>query len=189
MIQFTYAFILLTFDNEADAMNLFYTLIETPIGQVVACEAFDKLCAVEFVDDDLLEILALLATQTQLKPKEEATAVLVQTQQELAEYFNKTRQKFTIPLLMLGTPFQQSVWNVLLTIPYGRTISYKEESIQLGNEKAIRAVSSANGRNKISIIVPCHRVIGSDGSLTGYAGGLHRKQYLLNLESEQALLI
>lgn len=170
-------------------MNLYYAVIDTPIGQVVACDAFGKLCALEFVDDALSEVVESVGKVAKLTPKAEETAVLAQTRKELAEYFNKERKAFTMELLMLGTEFQQSVWDVLLTIPYGRTISYKEESIQLGNEKAIRAVSSANGKNKIGIIVPCHRVIGSDGSLTGYAGGLHRKQYLLNLESEQALLI
>lgn len=170
-------------------MNLYYALIDTPIGQVVACDAFGKLCALEFVDDALSEVVESVGKAAKLKPKAKETAVLAQTRKELTEYFNKERKEFTMELLMLGTEFQQSVWNVLLTIPYGRTISYKDESIQLGNEKAIRAVSSANGKNKIGIIVPCHRVIGSDGSLTGYAGGLHRKQYLLNLESDQDLLI
>lgn len=170
-------------------MNFYYTLIDTPIGQVVACDTFGKLCAVEFVDDALEDVLASVEKATKLKPKEENTPVLQQTAQELKEYFNKERQDFTIELVMLGTPFQQKVWEILLTIPHGTTMSYKEESIQYGNEKAIRAVSSANGRNRIAIIVPCHRVIGSDGSLTGYAGGLHRKQYLLNLESDQELLV
>lgn len=170
-------------------MNLYYALIDTPIGQVIVCDAFGKLCALEFVDDALSEVVESVGKAAKLKPKAEETAVLAQTRKELTEYFNKERKEFTMELLMLGTEFQQSVWNVLLTIPYGRTISYKDESIQLGNEKAIRAVSSANGKNKIGIIVPCHRVIGSDGSLTGYAGGLHRKQYLLNLESDQDLLI
>lgn len=170
-------------------MNLYYALIETPIGQMVACEAFGKICALEFVDDELSVILAPIEKASKLVSKDKETDLLIQTKKELVEYFNKQRKTFTIPLLMIGTPFQQSVWEVLLTIPYGRTLSYKEESIQLGNQKAIRAVSSANGKNRIAIIVPCHRVIGSDGSLTGYAGGLHRKQYLLNLESNQNLLI
>ncbi len=170
-------------------MNLYYALIDTPIGQVVACDAFGKLCALEFVDDALLDILKSVGKAAKLQPKAEETAILAQTRKELGEYFEKERQEFTMDLLMLGTEFQQSVWHVLQTIPYGQTISYKEESIQLGNEKAIRAVASANGRNKIGIIVPCHRVIGSNGSLTGYAGGLYRKQYLLNLERNQDLLI
>lgn len=170
-------------------MNLCYTLIDTPIGQMVACDAFGKLCALEFTDDSLMEIINNIGEVAKLKPKEEETPVLSQTRKELTEYFSKERREFTMALLLMGTPFQESVWSFLQTIPYGRTMSYKEESIQLGNEKAIRAVSSANGKNRISIIIPCHRVIGSDGSLTGYAGGLHRKQFLLNLESEQDLLI
>lgn len=170
-------------------MNLYYVLIETPIGQMVACETSEKLCALEFVDDDLNNALQSIEKALKLSGQEKNTDLLKQTAKEIGEYFNKERHNFTVPLLMIGTPFQQAVWNVLLTIPYSRTMSYKEESIRLGNEKAIRAVSSANGKNRIAIIVPCHRVIGSDGSLTGYAGGLHRKQYLLNLESEQGLLI
>lgn len=169
-------------------MYLNYSVFDTPIGQMIACDAFGKLCALEFIEDDYQLFLDELSKITKLKAQRMKTDVLVQTEQEVTEYFNKERTEFSVGLLMMGTPFQESVWRILLTIPYGRTISYKEESIQLGNEKAIRAVSNANGRNRISIIVPCHRVIGSDGSLTGYAGGLHRKQYLLNLESQQELL-
>ena len=89
---------------------------------------------------------------------------------------------FATPLETIGTAFQQQVWNALLTIPYGETRSYKEQAQQLGNPKAVRAVAAANGQNKVSILIPCHRVIGSDGKLTGYAGGLNRKQSLLALE-------
>ena len=89
---------------------------------------------------------------------------------------------------MVGTPFQQRVWQTLLQIPYGETISYKQQAERLGSLKAVRAVAAANGQNKISIIVPCHRVIGSNGSLTGYAGGLNRKQALLQLENPQNTL-
>lgn len=170
-------------------MHLSYLLLETPLGQMVACEAFGKLCALEFVEDDVMNIVLPISKLLKLSPQEQSSDVLMQTQQELTEYFANQRKIFTVELLMIGTPFQKSVWEILLTIPYGRTLTYKEESIQYGNEKAIRAVSSANGKNKIAIIVPCHRVIGSDGSLVGYAGGLHRKQYLLNLESHQDLLI
>lgn len=170
-------------------MHLSYLLLETPLGQMVACEAFGKLCALEFVEDDVMNIVLPISKLLKLSPQEQSSDVLMQTQQELMEYFANQRKIFTVELLMIGTPFQKNVWEILLTIPYGRTLTYKEESIQYGNEKAIRAVSSANGKNKIAIIVPCHRVIGSDGSLVGYAGGLHRKQYLLNLESCQDLLI
>lgn len=102
---------------------------------------------------------------------------------QLKEYFEGYRKQFNLKLNPNGTDFQKSVWTLLEQIPYGKTISYLELSKQLGDIKAIRAVANANGKNPLWIIVPCHRVIGSDGSLTGYAGGLHRKQWLLEHES------
>lgn len=102
---------------------------------------------------------------------------------QLNEYFEGKRQEFDLLLNPEGTIFQKKVWNALLEIPYGKTMSYLELSKKLGDVKAIRAVASANGKNPLWIIIPCHRVIGSDGSLTGYAGGLHRKKWLLNHES------
>ena len=102
---------------------------------------------------------------------------------QLNEYFAGDRTLFDLKLNPEGTTFQKQVWDALQTIPYGKTLSYLELSKQLGDVKAIRAVANANGKNPLWIIVPCHRVIGSDGSLTGYAGGLHRKQWLLEHES------
>ncbi|WP_120200084.1 methylated-DNA--[protein]-cysteine S-methyltransferase [Ichthyenterobacterium magnum] len=102
---------------------------------------------------------------------------------QLQEYFNGDRNQFNLKLNPQGTDFQKRVWDALEQIPYGKTVSYLELSKQLGDVKAIRAVANANGKNPLWIIVPCHRVIGSDGSLTGYAGGLHRKQWLLEHES------
>jgi len=102
---------------------------------------------------------------------------------QLQDYFEGSRKKFSLKLNPQGTGFQNRVWKELATIPYGKTISYLELSRQLGDIKAIRAVANANGKNQLWIIIPCHRVIGSDGSLTGYAGGLHRKQWLLEHES------
>jgi methylated-DNA-[protein]-cysteine S-methyltransferase len=102
---------------------------------------------------------------------------------QLDEYFERKRVHFDLPIALHGTIFQQSVWNLLQTIPYGKTRSYGELADLLGNRLAIRAVGLANGKNPISIIIPCHRVIGSDGSLTGYAGGLERKRRLLELEA------
>ena len=107
---------------------------------------------------------------------------------QLDEYFNRKRKAFDLPLDLKGTEFQKRVWGELLKIPFGKTNSYKELSLRLGNKKAIRAVAAANGANPVSIIVPCHRVIGSDGSLTGYAGGLWRKKWLLEFESQDSLL-
>lgn len=103
--------------------------------------------------------------------------------QQLHEYFEGKRTQFDLNLNPEGTDFQKKVWDQLLTIPYGKTLSYLQLSQQLGDVKAIRAVANANGKNPLWIVVPCHRIIGSDGSLTGYAGGLHRKQWLLEHES------
>lgn len=110
--------------------------------------------------------------------------VLLDAVQQLEEYFNKKRKVFNLKLNPEGTDFQKRVWQALLEIPYGKTLSYLELSKQLGDAKAIRAVAAANGKNPLWIIVPCHRVIGSDGSLTGYAGGLWRKQWLLEHEND-----
>lgn len=109
--------------------------------------------------------------------------VMVDAVYQLNEYFEGKRQYFDLLLNPEGTEFQKKVWSLLSEIPYGKTISYLELSRRFGDEKAIRAVAAANGKNPLWIIIPCHRVIGSDGSLTGYAGGLHRKKWLLNHES------
>lgn len=108
---------------------------------------------------------------------------LLEAAQQLESYFNGTLKEFNFPILPQGTEFQQRVWKALLNIPFGKTMSYLELSKQLGNPKAIRAVASANGKNPLWIVIPCHRVIGSDGSLTGYAGGIWRKKWLLAHES------
>ncbi|MEG0697363.1 MAG: methylated-DNA--[protein]-cysteine S-methyltransferase, partial [Algoriella sp.] len=108
-----------------------------------------------------------------------------QLETELNDYFEGNLTQFTIPFDFIGTDFQKKVWNELIKIPFGETKSYKEQAIAVGDLLAIRAVANANGKNKIAILVPCHRVIGSDGSLTGYAGGKKRKQFLLELESKQ----
>ena len=106
---------------------------------------------------------------------------------QLFEYLNGKRKKFDLPLLKEGTDFQISVWNELLKIPYGETRSYKDIAIAINNEKAVRAVGMANNRNKISIFIPCHRVIGSNKKLVGYGGGLEIKEFLLNLEKKNQL--
>ena len=112
----------------------------------------------------------------------QSSKVIEETIKEMEEYFAGERKDFDIPLLILGTDFQKSVWDGLLKIPYGATASYLELSQNIGKEKAIRAVASANGANAISILIPCHRVIGSNGDLVGYAGGLPAKKKLLALE-------
>ncbi len=113
---------------------------------------------------------------------ESDTEVLKKTRQQLQEYFNMQRKEFDIPLLTVGTDFQKSVWNALLEVPYGKTSTYLDLAKKINNEKAVRAVASANGANSIGLIIPCHRIIGSNGELVGYGGGLPIKKRLLKLE-------
>lgn len=110
-------------------------------------------------------------------------AIADQAVRQLQDYFSGQRQRFDLPLEPAGTEFQQRVWRALLTVPFGRTASYKDIALQLGDVNAVRAVGMANSRNPIGIIIPCHRVIGADGSLTGYAGGLDKKRWLLQHEA------
>jgi methylated-DNA-[protein]-cysteine S-methyltransferase len=116
-------------------------------------------------------------------PSEEIPSELEDAVMQLTEYFNGQRSEFDLKLAPQGTEFQKKVWNQLQLIPFGKTTSYQKMANELGDPKVIRAAASANGKNPISVIIPCHRVIGSDGSLTGYAGGLHRKKWLLEHES------
>ncbi|MBT8315628.1 MAG: methylated-DNA--[protein]-cysteine S-methyltransferase [Maribacter sp.] len=128
-----------------------------------------------------------LASITVLNDEKPASDVIPEILEDavyqLQEYFEGKRESFSLTLNPNGTDFQKKVWNALQDIPYGKTVSYLELSKSLGDVKAIRAVAAANGKNPLWIVVPCHRVIGSDGSLVGYAGGLHRKKWLLNHES------
>ncbi len=117
----------------------------------------------------------------------QAHAHLQRSREQLEQYFAGTRQAFTVPLASTGTAFQRQVWQALEQIPYGQTWSYRDVALHIGNPKAVRAVGLANGCNPISIVVPCHRVIGANGALTGYGGGLERKKLLLSLESGVAL--
>lgn len=127
--------------------------------------------------------LASITVLESKKPKGTIPAVLKDAVEQLQEYFDGNRTVFNLQLNPSGTDFQKKVWEALLQIPFGKTISYLELSKQLGDAKAIRAVASANGKNPLWIVVPCHRVIGTNGNLTGYAGGLHRKKWLLEHES------
>jgi AraC family transcriptional regulator of adaptative response/methylated-DNA-[protein]-cysteine methyltransferase len=157
----------------------------TKIGTMFACSTEKGLCLLDFSDRRMLETeFKDLCKRLNgvILPGKNKYLDLVQTQ--FSEYLDGKRKDFDVPLDMVGTDFQKNVWNTLMKIPYGETWSYKQEAQILGNEKAVRAVASANGYNKIGIIVPCHRVIASNGSLGGYGGGLERKQFLLNLEKD-----
>lgn len=157
--------------------------LTTPLGDMLALTAPDGVCLLEFSDYPGLAA-AVRAVERALGSQavNHATALSGRLQQQLDEYFAARRCSFALPLKLIGTPFQQSVWQALLTVPYGHTRSYREQAAHIGRPDAVRAVAAANGRNKIAIVVPCHRIIGSNGSLTGYAGGLARKQALLQLE-------
>lgn len=163
------------------------TRILTPLGPMLAGATEEGICLLEFIDRKMLE------TQLKRLKKSLKAEFLPGTNRkfdelnlQMNEYFNGKRKKFTIPLIILGSSFQKKVWSVLQEIPYGETRSYKEQAKILGNPDAVRAIGKANGDNRISIIIPCHRVIGSNGELVGYGGGLWRKQYLLDLESQYA---
>lgn len=145
--------------------------IHTPLGIAKLEGDAAGLASITVLDDKLPESTVI--------PEELEDAVY-----QLREYFNGQRQTFSLALNPTGTDFQKRVWAALQEIPFGKTVSYLQLSKTLGDAKAIRAVASANGKNPLWIVIPCHRVIGSDGSLTGYAGGLHRKKWLLNHESQ-----
>lgn len=157
--------------------------LTTPIGPMFVCATDEGICLLEFVDRRMLET-EFEDLQRRLKAPIVAgeNAHTKQLKQELEEYFSGSRKDFTVRLLTPGTDFQNAVWQALGTIPYGETASYQEQATRLNNPKAVRAVARANGMNRIAIVIPCHRVIGKDGSLTGYAGGLERKRWLLDHE-------
>lgn len=157
--------------------------IETPLGTMYACATEQGVCLLEFTDRKMLE------TEFKFLAKS-LNGIIVQGENkhfkilegQLQEYFKGHRKTFTVPLHTPGSTFQQTVWNALIKIPYGKTKSYKEQAESIHKPNAVRAVANANGLNKISILIPCHRVIGSDGKLTGYGGGIWRKKWLLDLE-------
>ena len=144
--------------------------IQTPLGS----------CRIEG-DDNGIAVVSILDEVVSTTVK--IPAVIQAAVQQLDEYFKGDRKQFDLKLNPQGTPFQQKVWKLLLEIPYGTTTTYAKQALALGDIKAIRAMASANGKNPLWVIVPCHRVIGTDGSLTGYAGGIHRKKWLLEHES------
>jgi methylated-DNA-[protein]-cysteine S-methyltransferase len=155
-----------------------YKIIDSPAGPLTLVSSEKGLAAILFrVDDPSLAALTPLVE----RPND---PILLETEQQLGQYFDGARKEFTVPLDFHGTEFQRSVWKALLSIPFGETRSYGQIARQVGKPSASRAVGAANGRNPISIIAPCHRVIGSSGKLTGYGGGLDAKEMLLSLEAK-----
>jgi len=176
--------------SEATTKEVIYTAtIETPMGNMIAGATEQGICLLEFTERAILnqefkDLKRLLNAEIEEGENKHFSLL----RKELKEYFEGKLKKFTVPLVIVGTGFQKTVWQELLRIPYGTTRSYKEQSIAINNREAIRAVGHANGSNRIAIIIPCHRVIGDNGSLTGYGGGLLRKKRLLDLEKGQLSL-
>lgn len=157
---------------------------KSPVGELILGSFKDELCLCDWRYRRMRTTIDK-RIQTNLKTtyQPESSPIIKETIKQLEAYFDQSNTTFDVPLKLVGTDFQRSVWEELVKVPYGKTSSYLELAKKLKNEKAIRAVASANGANAISIIVPCHRIIGSDGSLVGYAGGLPAKKRLLALES------
>lgn len=169
-------------------MTAVHAVISSPIGPLTMVADGGALTAVYMQHHkrgpatDTLGTEVLLASGAAAGDSSGNTAVLARTRDQLGEYFSGARREFTVPLAPAGNPFRQRVWALLQEIPYGETRSYGDLARQLGDRHLAQAVGAANARNPVSIIVPCHRVVGAAGALTGYAGGLDRKQFLLGLE-------
>ncbi|UFJ62909.1 methylated-DNA--[protein]-cysteine S-methyltransferase [Brevibacillus sedimenti] len=170
------------------AQVLGYTTMDSPIGPLLIASTKNGLCFIEFGDgEQALSSLQRWCRKTFMGvPISRDDQGNQSVREQLEEYFAGTRKTFDIPLDMYGTPFQKAVWTELTRIPYGETRSYKEIALSIGAAKAVRAIGGANNRNPIPIVVPCHRVIGSNGALVGYGGGLSIKAHLLALEGAHA---
>lgn len=156
----------------------YYTVLVSELGPITVQANSEGLLGIWFEQHTTCPV--------ELGEQNPSYPVLKQAEVELEEYFAGQRKDFTLPLAAKGTEFQRKVWQALCEIPYGEAISYQELANRVGNPKAVRAVGTANGKNPLSIVVPCHRVVGKDGKLTGYAGGVERKLRLLNLESDNS---
>lgn len=166
-------------------MNIIYISdFKTPYGALTLGSFEDQLCICDWKFRKMrLQVDQRIQKGLNAEFQEGETPVIDLTRQQLTEYFEGKRTDFSVPLNLVGTDFQQTVWNALQQIPFGKTASYLELSKSLNNVKAIRAVAAANGANALSILIPCHRIIGSQGELIGYAGGLDAKKKLLELEN------
>ncbi len=174
-----------------ESNRLVLTRFETPVGTMTAGAVRDGICLLEFTGDRVQKEIQDLAEQLHATAEDGLTDDLRRLAHELNDYFAGKLRKFTIPVVAPGTVFEETVWHNLQEIPYGETISYTELAVRVGKPSATRAVGSANGRNRIAIVIPCHRVVNANGKLGGYGGALWRKQRLLELEGamRQASLI
>lgn len=165
---------------------LYYGEMESPIGPLTLFASDYGLCALQFAKNEEAMVKFKRNHHFAMCEYEHRPEAVQDAIEQLNQYFQGTRTTFQLPLDLRGTPFQLKVWKELQQIPYGETASYKKIAELIGRPKAIRAVGAANNQNPLPIIVPCHRVVGSNGALVGYGGGLERKEYLLNLESRLA---
>ncbi len=174
--------------NSKEKKIINITRLETPLGTMYACAVEQGICLLEFTDRKMLETeLKSLAKLLNANIIQGANKHFGLLHDQLDEYFEGKRKEFTVTLFTPGSEFRQAVWKELQNIPYGSTHSYKQQAIALKRPEAVRAVAHANGMNRISILIPCHRVIGEDGNLTGYGGGIWRKKWLLDFEKRTAL--
>ena len=187
---FQYSFKKATAKSPAQSRAAGYLVFErftTPLGPMIAVANPEGVCLLEFTDRRMLEAeLKRLRRHFRSEILPGASGHIERLRTQLSEYFEGARKEFDVPLVTPGSEFQKSVWRLLMEIPYGSAVSYRDQAVRLGKPRAVRAVARANGSNRISIIIPCHRVIGADGSLTGYGGGLWRKQWLLDHERAHA---
>lgn len=160
-----------------DSPELFVTYYPSPVGRLQITGSEKEICSVYFAD-------AQKRPAPKLAPSEVIPEILKECIDQLTRYFEGQLQNFTVPYALQGSDFQIQVWKELTFIPYGKTISYGEQARRLGNEKAVRAVASCNGSNRLSILIPCHRVVGANGSLTGYGGDVWAKRWLLEHEQK-----
>jgi len=159
---------------------------KTKIGELILGSFEDRLCLLDFKYRKMRKTVdERIKKGLKANFIEHNTEIIERTRAELDEYFQGNRKEFDVPLQMVGTDFQKSVWNTLLKVPYGITSTYLKLAYDINNEKAVRAVANANGANSMAIIIPCHRIIGSNGELVGYGGGLPVKKRLLTLEQKQ----
>ena len=157
---------------------------KTSVGELLLGSFEDKLCLLDYRYRKMRNAVdKRIQTAAKANYVEQSDEVIETAKQQIDEYLTGNRTSFDIPLIMFGTDFQKRVWKALIEVPYGATSSYLQLAKSINNEKAVRAVATANGANAMSIIIPCHRIIGSDGSLVGYAGGLPAKKRLLSLEN------
>ncbi len=177
-------------DEKSVRNRISFDYVDSPLGEMIACYSEKGLILLEFIDrksleTELAKIRKILKGYFVHNTPEQHKIL----SKQITEYFNSQRKEFSIELDFIGTEFQKQVWKKLANIPYGEVVSYSYQAGQLGRPNAVRAIANANGKNMISIIIPCHRVIASNGKLTGYGGGIGRKKWLLDLESKSASLL